>query len=72
MSRNSEDSTRNNPVYSVRFNVQIVRALGTCHIPPFPGKSAGGLYSGNDVGEGLAALQKSGELTKMLKAARAL
>jgi len=32
----------------------------------------GGLYSGNDVGEGLAALQKSGELTKMLKAARAL
>ena len=44
----------------------------TCHIPPFPGKSAGGLYSGNDVGEGLAALQKSGELTKMLKAARAL
>ena len=36
------------------------------------GKSAGGLYSGNDVGEGLAALQKSGELTKMLKAARAL
>merc|ERR1719258_728937 len=36
------------------------------------GKSAGGLYSGNDVGEGLAALQKSGELTKMLKAAHAL
>merc|ERR1719331_3786785 len=36
------------------------------------GQSVGGLYSGNDVGEGLDALQKSGELTKMLKAARAL
>ena len=36
------------------------------------GKSVGGLYSGNDEGEGLASLQKSGELTTMLKKARAL
>ena len=36
------------------------------------GVSAGGLYSGNDVGKGLAALQQSGELTQMLEAAGGL
>lgn len=36
------------------------------------GKSIGGLYSGNDEGAGLASLQKSGELTPLLKKAGAL
>lgn len=36
------------------------------------GASVGGLYSGNDVGKGLAALQSAGELEPLLKAAGAL
>ena len=56
------------------MHAELAATTGQSSLPHvfIQGKSVGGLYSANDVGEGLSALQKSGELATMLKAAGAL
>mmetsp|Transcript_36504 Transcript_36504/g.87590 ORF Transcript_36504/g.87590 Transcript_36504/m.87590 type:complete len:194 (-) Transcript_36504:96-677(-) len=56
------------------MRAELAATTGQSSLPHvfIQGKSVGGLYSANDVGEGLSALQKSGELATMLKAAGAL
>ena len=56
------------------MRAELAATTGQSSLPHvfIAGQSVGGLYSANDVGEGLSALQKSGELEKMLKAAGAL